>query len=204
VSPGAEQAVAAGGFDPYAVRREFPILNERVNGRRLVWLDNAPPPRNRRPSSIGCRISTRTRIPTFTGRPHPGGPGNRCLRECPEPLWPAFWARPAHETSCSCAGPPRPSNLGVAQRLGRAIRVAGDEIVIHPSRTPRPISLALGAQKNKSIMAPSVPAPLRRIYVLRSHERARRVPRRSTIGGEVILEAYAKLLCSRTKMVAAD
>jgi cysteine desulfurase/selenocysteine lyase len=28
-------------FDPYTIRRDFPILGERVNGRRLVWLDNA-------------------------------------------------------------------------------------------------------------------------------------------------------------------
>jgi cysteine desulfurase/selenocysteine lyase len=28
-------------FDPHAVRREFPILEERVHGKRLVWLDNA-------------------------------------------------------------------------------------------------------------------------------------------------------------------
>jgi cysteine desulfurase/selenocysteine lyase len=28
-------------LDPYAVRRDFPILEERVNGKRLVWLDNA-------------------------------------------------------------------------------------------------------------------------------------------------------------------
>ncbi|MDY0746736.1 family 2A encapsulin nanocompartment cargo protein cysteine desulfurase [Paucibacter sp. R3-3] len=30
-----------GGFDVDAVRRDFPILQERVNGRQLVWLDNA-------------------------------------------------------------------------------------------------------------------------------------------------------------------
>jgi cysteine desulfurase/selenocysteine lyase len=30
-----------GIFDPNAVRRDFPILQERVHGRRLVWLDNA-------------------------------------------------------------------------------------------------------------------------------------------------------------------
>jgi len=29
------------GFDPYAIRRDFPILEERVHGKRLVWLDNA-------------------------------------------------------------------------------------------------------------------------------------------------------------------
>jgi len=28
-------------FDPYAIRRDFPILEERVHGKRLVWLDNA-------------------------------------------------------------------------------------------------------------------------------------------------------------------
>lgn len=31
----------AGGFDAYALREEFPILKERVHGKRLVWLDNA-------------------------------------------------------------------------------------------------------------------------------------------------------------------
>ena len=30
-----------GGFDVNAVRRDFPILQERVNGKQLVWLDNA-------------------------------------------------------------------------------------------------------------------------------------------------------------------
>ncbi|HEX2010096.1 MAG TPA: cysteine desulfurase, partial [Roseateles sp.] len=30
-----------GGFDVAAVRRDFPILAERVNGKPLVWLDNA-------------------------------------------------------------------------------------------------------------------------------------------------------------------
>lgn len=28
-------------FDPYAIRREFPILDERIHGKQLVWLDNA-------------------------------------------------------------------------------------------------------------------------------------------------------------------
>ena len=29
------------GFDVYAVRRDFPILNETVNGKPLIWFDNA-------------------------------------------------------------------------------------------------------------------------------------------------------------------
>jgi cysteine desulfurase/selenocysteine lyase len=30
-----------GGFDPYAVRAQFPILSRQVNGKPLVYLDNA-------------------------------------------------------------------------------------------------------------------------------------------------------------------
>jgi cysteine desulfurase/selenocysteine lyase len=37
--PGLE--AASGPFDVNRVRRDFPILSERVNGRQLVWLDNA-------------------------------------------------------------------------------------------------------------------------------------------------------------------
>lgn len=45
--PGAGEAWQAGApenrqvFDVHAVRRDFPILQERVNGRPLVWFDNA-------------------------------------------------------------------------------------------------------------------------------------------------------------------
>lgn len=34
-------ASAHPAFDVHAVRKDFPILNERVNGRQLVWFDNA-------------------------------------------------------------------------------------------------------------------------------------------------------------------
>jgi cysteine desulfurase/selenocysteine lyase len=46
-APGASQAVPYAGasahppFDVNAIRRDFPILQERVNGRQLVWFDNA-------------------------------------------------------------------------------------------------------------------------------------------------------------------
>jgi cysteine desulfurase/selenocysteine lyase len=42
-------------FDVNAVRRDFPILNERVNGRQLVWLDNAAT--THKPQSVIDRIS---------------------------------------------------------------------------------------------------------------------------------------------------
>ena len=28
-------------FDPYRVKRDFPILQQQVHGKPLVWLDNA-------------------------------------------------------------------------------------------------------------------------------------------------------------------
>ncbi len=45
------------GFDPYALREEFPILKERVHGGlRLVWLDNAAT--TQKPQAVIDRLST--------------------------------------------------------------------------------------------------------------------------------------------------
>ena len=43
------------GFNAHAVRDEFPILNERVHGKRLVWLDNAAT--TQKPQSVIDRLS---------------------------------------------------------------------------------------------------------------------------------------------------
>lgn len=40
-APTADQQDRHPGFDVQAVRRDFPILQERINGKQLVWLDNA-------------------------------------------------------------------------------------------------------------------------------------------------------------------
>jgi len=42
-------------FDVHAVRRDFPILSERVNGRALVWLDNAAT--TQKPQSVIDRLA---------------------------------------------------------------------------------------------------------------------------------------------------
>lgn len=39
--PQTKERSVPGGFDVDAVRRDFPILAERVNGKPLIWLDNA-------------------------------------------------------------------------------------------------------------------------------------------------------------------
>ena len=43
------------GFDVRAVRRDFPILAERVNGRPLIWLDNAAT--TQKPNAVIERLS---------------------------------------------------------------------------------------------------------------------------------------------------
>jgi cysteine desulfurase / selenocysteine lyase len=42
-------------FDPHAVRRDFPVLQERVHGRPLIWLDNAAT--TQKPQAVIDRLS---------------------------------------------------------------------------------------------------------------------------------------------------
>ncbi|MBL0216815.1 MAG: SufS family cysteine desulfurase [Myxococcales bacterium] len=42
-------------FDPYTVRKDFPILEEKVHGKRLVWLDNAAT--TQKPRAVIDRLS---------------------------------------------------------------------------------------------------------------------------------------------------
>ncbi|HEY3331911.1 MAG TPA: family 2A encapsulin nanocompartment cargo protein cysteine desulfurase [Capsulimonadaceae bacterium] len=52
---GAQTSWAAAPYDVNAVRRDFPILEEQVNGRQLVWLDNAAT--TQKPQLVIDRIS---------------------------------------------------------------------------------------------------------------------------------------------------
>ena len=51
--PGLETEVRP--FDPHAVRRDFPILNEQVHGKPLIWLDNGAT--TQKPQSVIDRLS---------------------------------------------------------------------------------------------------------------------------------------------------
>lgn len=48
-------AAESQGFDVQAIRRDFPILSERVNGKPLVWFDNAAT--THKPQSVIDRVS---------------------------------------------------------------------------------------------------------------------------------------------------
>jgi cysteine desulfurase/selenocysteine lyase len=45
-----------GAFDAHAIKKDFPILDERVHGKRLVWLDNAAT--TQKPRAVIDRISS--------------------------------------------------------------------------------------------------------------------------------------------------
>jgi len=47
--------ISSSGFDVQAVRRDFPILQERVHGKPLIWLDNAAT--TQKPQSVIDRLS---------------------------------------------------------------------------------------------------------------------------------------------------
>lgn len=53
--PAPRPASALSSFDVNAVRRDFPILSERVNGRPLAWLDNAAT--TQKPQSVIDRLA---------------------------------------------------------------------------------------------------------------------------------------------------
>jgi len=48
-------SLSARPFDPHLIRRDFPILQEQVNGRPLVWLDNAAT--TQKPNAVIDRLS---------------------------------------------------------------------------------------------------------------------------------------------------
>ncbi|MEF3365219.1 family 2A encapsulin nanocompartment cargo protein cysteine desulfurase [Methylocystis sp. 9N] len=51
----AQPASRAGVFDPYSVKRDFPILQQQVHGKPLIWLDNAAT--TQKPLSVIDRLS---------------------------------------------------------------------------------------------------------------------------------------------------
>jgi cysteine desulfurase/selenocysteine lyase len=51
-----ELGLAPGLFDPRSIRRDFPILQERIHGRQLVWLDNGAT--TQKPNAVIDRLSS--------------------------------------------------------------------------------------------------------------------------------------------------
>jgi cysteine desulfurase/selenocysteine lyase len=167
-------------FDPYAVRRDFPILEERVHGKRLVWLDNAAT--TQKPQAVIDRLSAfyahensnvHRAAHTLAARATDAYEGARETTR-------KFLNAPSVSEIVFVRGATEGLNL-IAQSWGRRNVTAGDEIVItwlehHANIVPwQQLCAASGA---KLRIAP--------------------VDDR----GDVILEEYEKLLGPRTKLVS--
>ena len=167
-------------FDVHAVRRDFPILSERVNGKPLIWFDNGAT--TQKPQAVIDRLA------------HFYAHENSNIHRAAHEL--AARATDAYESARDTVarfigagssdeivfvrGATEAINL-VAQSWGRANIGAGDEIVIshlehHANIVPWQ---QLAAEKD---------AVLRVIPV--------------DDGGQLLLDEYQKLLSDRTKLVA--
>ncbi len=115
-------------FDVEAVRRDFPILRQRVHGHQLVWLDNAAT--THKPAAVmrGRCVSTRKRTPTCIGRPIRWRKEPRRHEGARETVRAFLGAASAREI-VFVRGTTEAANL-VAQSWGRHNIGPGDEIVV--------------------------------------------------------------------------
>lgn len=171
---------AAPAFDVQAVRRDFPILSERVNGRQLVWFDNAAT--TQKPACVIDRLSEfyRHENSNIHRAAHTLAARATDAYEHARDAVRDFLGAAASEEITFVRGATEGINL-VARTWGVANIRAGDEIIVshlehHANIVPWQ---QLAAEKGARI---------------------RVIPVDDT--GQVRLEDYLKLLCPRTKIVA--
>ena len=78
----AQLGVAKRPLDPRLIRQDFPILQERVHGRQLIWLDNAATTQKPQRGDRSPVVFLRAReLQHPSRRPHARGARHRRLRE---------------------------------------------------------------------------------------------------------------------------
>ena len=167
-------------FDPYLVRKDFPILEERVHGKRLVWLDNAAT--THKPAAVIDRISYfyRHENSNIHRAAHTLAARATDAYEKARESVRRFINAPSDEDIIFVRGATEGINL-IAQSWGRRNIGAGDEIVLthlehHANIVPWQ---QLCAEKGAKLRI----APV--------DDR-----------GDVIVEEYEKLLNPRTRLVS--
>ena len=180
---GDKSAASASAHPPFnvqAIRRDFPILAERVNGRPLIWFDNAAT--TQKPQAVIDRLSH------FYAHEHSNihrGAHELAARatdayEAARSKVARFLGSSSAEEIIFVRGATEAINL-VAQSWGRANIGAGDEIVV--SHLEHHANIVPWQQ-----LASEKGAKIRVIPVDDS--------------GQVLLEEYRRLLNDRTKIVA--
>jgi cysteine desulfurase/selenocysteine lyase len=167
-------------FNVAAIRRDFPILNERVNGRPLIWLDNAAT--TQKPQVVIDRLvhfyshensNIHRAAHELAARATDAYEGARATVQ-------RFLGASSPEEIVFVRGATEAVNL-VAQSWGRQNILSGDEIII--SHLEHHANIVPWQQ-----LASEKGARLRVIPVDDS--------------GQILLDEYQKLLNSRTKLVA--
>jgi cysteine desulfurase/selenocysteine lyase len=174
-------APTSSAFDPYVVRRDFPILEERVHhGKRLIWLDNAAT--TQKPNAVIDRLTHYYK--------HENSNVHRAAHALAARATDAYES--ARETTRKFLNAPSASEIVfvrgateginlIAKAWGKRHVERGDEIILthlehHANIVPwQQLCTETGA----------------RLKVAPVDDR-----------GDVILDAYERLFCSRTKLVA--
>lgn len=168
------------GFDVQAVRRDFPILAERVNGRPLIWLDNAAT--TQKPTAVIERLAYfyRHENSNIHRAAHVLAGRATDAYESARRTVARFLGAASPQEIVFVRGTTEAINL-VAQAWGRHNVGSGDEIVVsllehHANIVPWQ---QLAAEQGAHIRV--IPVDAR---------------------GQICLDAYQKLLSDRTKLVA--
>ena len=167
-------------FDVHAIRRDFPILHQKVNGRPLIWLDNAAT--SQKPRQVIDTLAhfyAHDNSNVHRGAHTLAARSTEAYEGAREKVQRFLGAASAREI-IFVRGTTEGINL-VAQTYGRKFIGSGDEIVLttleHHSNI---VPWQLLAQEKDAIL---------RIAPIDDH-------------GEVILEEYERLLGPRTRLVA--
>jgi len=168
------------GLDPLLVRRDFPILSERVNGRELVWLDNAAT--TQKPTAVIDRLShyyQHENSNVHRGAHELAARAPDAYEGAREPVRGFLNARSANEI-VFVRGATEAINL-VAQSWGRKHIGAGDEIIVshlehHANIVPWQ---QLAQEKGAKLLV---------------------IPVDDT--GQILFDEYLRLLSPRTKIVS--
>ena len=178
----AQLQTATRGFDPHAVRRDFPVLDQEVNGHPLVYLDNAAT--TQKPEQVIEAISNyyrRDNANVHRGAHTLSDRATRAFENARERAA-RFINSPAASQVIWTSGTTEAINL-VANSWGRTNLKPGDRILVswlehHSNIVPwQLVAAATGAEL--------VPIPV-------------------TDGGEIDLDALDGLLDERVRMVAVN
>jgi cysteine desulfurase/selenocysteine lyase len=168
------------GFDAYKIKKDFPILNERVNGKPLVWLDNAAT--TQKPKSVIDRLDYfyRHENSNVHRAAHELAARSTDAYEAARKKVQAFLGAASPNEIVFVRGATEAINL-VAQSWGDQYLESGDEIIIsHLEHHANIVPWKRLADK-KGLVLKVIPVD---------------------DNGQLLLDAYAKLLGPKTKLVA--